>query len=118
MFVLSAAFLFGGAAGPWFAVADGTSTLMHGTHLAAGTILMGILVAVAGSLLFGRNPIRWGMGVPFAVYLGGMLVALVSGHADSVGLLYGAPLFLGVAIAAGTTASFLIDGVFSRPETA
>lgn len=54
------------------------------------------------------------MGVPFMVYLAGMLVALVSGHDGSLGLIYGAPLFLGTAIAAGMVTSFLIDGIFGR----
>ena len=75
---------------------------------------MGVVVSIFGSLLFGRNPIRWGMGVPFMVYLAGMLVALISGHDGSLRLLYGAPIFLGVAIAAGMVTSFLIDGIFGR----
>jgi hypothetical protein len=116
MFVLCAAMLFGGAAGAWFAVAEGTSLWLHGLQLATGSLAMGTVVAIAGSLLFGRNPIRWGMGVPFMVYLGGMLVALVTGRDGGLGLLYGAPLLVGMAIAAGMVTTFLIDGIFSRPE--
>ena len=48
------------------------------------------------------------------VYLAGMLMALVSGYDGSLRLLYGAPIFLGVAIAAGMLSSFLIDGIFGR----
>lgn len=91
--------------------------LLHGALLAAGTIVMGSLVAIAGSLLFGRNPIRWGMGMPFVVYGLGMLMALASGRDGAIGLLYGAPLFLGVAMAAGVTTTFLIDLISSRPDS-
>ncbi|RYD68173.1 MAG: hypothetical protein EOP84_30100 [Verrucomicrobiaceae bacterium] len=114
MFVLCSALLFGGAAGTWFAAAEGASLWIHGLQLATGSMAMGVVVSIVGSLLFGRNPIRWGMGVPFMVYLAGMLVALVSGHDGSLRLLYGAPIFLGVAIAAGMVTSFLIDGIFGR----
>jgi hypothetical protein len=114
MFVLCSALLFGGAAGTWFTAAEGTSLWMHGLQLATGSMAMGVVVSVVGSLLFGRNPIRWGMGVPFMVYLAGMLMALVSGYDGSLRLLYGAPIFLGVAIAAGMLSSFLIDGIFGR----
>lgn len=114
MFVLCSALFFGGAAGPWFAAAEGTSLWVHGLQIATGSMAMGVLVSLVGSLLFGRNPIRWGMGVPFMVYLAGMLVALVCGHDGSLRLLYGAPIFLGMAIAAGMVASFLIDGIFGR----
>jgi len=81
-------------------------------------MLMGAAVSMAGSLLFGRNPIRWGMGMPFLVYLGGVLMAMVLGHHGASLLLYSAPLMLGVAFAAGVMSSFLIDGIFSRPEEA
>ncbi|MCW1926599.1 hypothetical protein OKA05_28865 [Luteolibacter arcticus] len=118
MFVLCAALLFGGAAGSWFTTNSDASLLLRGLQLATGSLAMGVVVALAGSLLFGRNPIRWGMGVPVMVYLAGMLVALVSGREGSFGLLYGAPLFLGVAIAAGVLVTFLIDGIFGRPEAA
>jgi len=118
MFVLCAALLFGGAAGAWFTAAKDTSLWLQGLQLATGSLAMGVGVAASGSLLFGRNPIRWGMGVPFMVYLAGMLVALVSGRDGSVGLLYGAPLFIGVAIAAGMVTTFLIDGIFGRNATA
>lgn len=118
MFVLCAALLYGGAAGAWFTAPKDTSLWLHGLQLATGSLAMGVVVAVSGSLLFGRNAIRWGMGVPFMVYLAGMLVALVSGREGSVGLVYGAPLFIGVTIAAGMVTTFLIDGIFSRPEAA
>jgi hypothetical protein len=118
LFVLCAGLLFGGAAGAWFTAGEGVSLLVRGLQLATGSLAMGVMVAVAGSLLFGRNPIRWGMGVPVMVYLAGMLVALVTGREGSVGLLYGAPLFLGMTIAAGMVTAFLIDGIFGRPEAA
>lgn len=116
MFVLCAGMLFGGAAGTWFSAAEGASWLLHGIQLAAGSMAMGVVVSITGSLLFGRNPIRWGMGVPFMVYLAGMLMALVTGRDGGLGLLYGAPLLLGVTIAAGMVATFLIDSLFARPE--
>lgn len=118
MFVLCAALLFGGAAGAWFTAARDVSLWLHGLQLTTGALTMGVVVATSGSLLFGRNPIRWGMGVPFMVYLAGMLVALVTGREGSLGLLYGAPLFLGVTIAAGMVTTFLIDGIFGRSEAA
>jgi hypothetical protein len=118
MFVLCSALLFGGAAGAWFTAAEGSSLWVHGLQLATGSMAMGVVVSMIGSLLFGRNPIRWGMGVPFLVYLAGMLVALVSGHDGSLRLVYGAPLFLGMAIAAGMVTTFLIDGIFGRSATA
>jgi hypothetical protein len=118
MFMLCSALLFGGAAGGWFTAAEGSSLWVHGLQLATGSMAMGVVVSMIGSLLFGRNPIRWGMGVPFLVYLAGMLVALVSGQDGSLRLLYGAPLFLGMAIAAGMVTTFLIDGIFGRSATA
>jgi hypothetical protein len=118
MFVLCAGLLFGGAGGAWFAADGEVSWWMHALQLATGSVAMGVGVAIAGSLLFGRNPIRWGMGVPFMVYLAGMLTALVTGREGANGLLFGAPLFIGISIAAGVLAAFLIDGIFGRPERA
>ena len=118
LFVLCSALLFGGAAGAWFTAAEGTSLWLHGLQLATGSLAMGVVVAITGSMLFGRNPIRWGMGGPFMVYLAGMLVALVSGRDGGLGLLVGSPLFIGVSIAAGMVTTFLIDGIFSRSEAA
>lgn len=83
-------------------------------QLAAGSVVMGLLVAVPGSLLFGRNPIRWGMGMPVLVYLGGAFMAFVSGRDGAAGLLFGAPLLLGLAIAAGVMGAFAVDGLLVR----
>ena len=116
LFVLAAAFLFSGAAGNWFDTDRGM--FLRLLQLAAGSMLMGAAVSMIGSLLFGRNPIRWGMGMPFLVYLGGVLMAAIFGHDGASLLLYSAPLMLGVAFAAGVMSSFLIDGIFSRQEKA
>jgi len=112
LFVMVAAFLFGGAAGNWFHSENGVAFRL--LQLAAGSMLMGSAVSMAGSLLFGRNPVRWGMGMPFLVYLGGLLMALVFGHEGATMVLYAAPLMLGLSIAAGVMSAFLVDGVFPR----
>jgi hypothetical protein len=119
LFVLAMALLFGGAAGDWFA-----ADLVHGSwmvralQLGGGAIAMGMTTATFGSLIFGRNPVRWGIGMPLAVYLAGGALALVTGREGAMALLYGAPLFLGLAFAAGVVSAFLIDGVFSRSSRA
>jgi hypothetical protein len=115
LFVLAAMLLFGGAAGNWFANEAGNEgLLLKGFQLAAGSVVMGLLVAVPGSMLFGRNAIRWGMGMPVLVYLGGSFMAFVAGREGAAGLLFGAPLLLGLAIAAGVMGAFAIDGLFAR----
>jgi hypothetical protein len=115
LFVLAAMLLFGGAAGNWFSVQHaGGQMLLRCLQLAAGSAVMGLLVAVPGSLLFGRNPIRWGMGMPVLVYLGGAFMAFVSGRDGAAGLLFGAPLLLGLAIAAGVMGAFAVDGLLVR----
>jgi len=115
LFVLAAMLLFGGATGNWFSSQHaGEGMLMRCLQLAAGSVAMGLLVAVPGSLLFGRNPIRWGMGMPVLVYLGGSFMAVVSGREGAVGLLFGAPILLGLAIAAGVMGAFLVDGLLVR----
>ena len=81
-------------------------------------MFMGAAVSMAGSLLFGRNAVRWGIGVPFLVYSGGMLMALVAGSEDAAILLYSAPLMLGLAFTAGVMSAFLIDGILGRQERA
>jgi hypothetical protein len=119
LFVLVAMLLFGGAAGNWFA-----ADLVGGTwwarclQLAAGALVMGVAVSIPGSLFFGRNPIRWGMGMPVVVYFGGTLMALMSGRDGAAGLLCGGPLFIGLAIATGVMGAFLIDGLFPRSAKA
>ena len=119
MFLLASALSFGGVAGNWFSGEHaGGGLFFRFLQLATGSVAMGLLVAVPGSLLFGRNPIRWGMGMPILVYAGGILVALVAGRAGVSGLILGAPLYLGFSIAAGMMGAFLVDGAFSRIRTA
>jgi hypothetical protein len=119
LFLLAVALLFGGAAGRWFddGLAGGGLAFRF-LQLATGSVAMGLAVAVPGSLGFGRNPVRWGIGMPILAYLGGVVVALLGASPGGLGLLYGAPLFLGLAIAAGVMGTFLIDGVFPRPRKA
>lgn len=83
-------------------------------QLAAGSVLMGSAVSLSGSLLFGRNPIRRGIGTPFLVYLGGALIACVLGREGAAGLFYFAPLMLGLAFAAGVVSAFFLEGVSGR----
>lgn len=116
LFVLGAALLFGGAAGNWFA-SDG-GLLIRLLQLAAGSMLMGAGVSMIGSLFFGRNPIRWGMGMPLLVYFGGLLMATIFGKTGASMLLYSAPLMLGLAFASGVMSAFLVDGVARRPVRA
>ena len=115
LFVLAMALLFGGAAGDWFA-ADlvNSGWIARSLQLCAGAIAMGLTTAAFGSLIFGRNPVRWGIGMPLVVYLVGGALALVTGREGAMALLFGAPLFLGLAFAAGVLSTFLIDGVFAR----
>ncbi|WP_193214532.1 hypothetical protein [Luteolibacter marinus] len=116
---MSAVLVFGGAAGTWYT--SGLTSggwLARGLQLSAGSAVMGASVAVLGSLLFNRNPIRWGMGMPVVVYFGGIFIGLVSGFEGVRGLLIGSPVFLGVSIAAGVLAAFLVDGPLARSEDA
>ena len=79
LFVLAMALLFGGAAGDWFA-ADlvDRSWLARSLQLSAGAVTMGLFTACLGSLIFGRNPVRWGIGMPLVVYLVGGALSLVT----------------------------------------
>ena len=115
LFVLASALLFGGAAGNWFGTGlVSESFLARSLQLSLGALGMGAVVSILGSLIFGRNPVRWGIGMPLLVYLGGTLMALVSGRDGAISLAYGAPLFLGLSFAAGVMSAFFIDGLFSR----
>jgi hypothetical protein len=116
LFLLAAALLFGGAAGNWFASEQGLLAQM--LQLATGSLIMGATVSVAGSLLFGRNPVRWGVGMPMVVYLAGALLAFVTGLDGATTLLCSAPLMLGVSFASGVMSAFLIDGILPRPQKA
>lgn len=119
LFLLASALSFGGVTGNWFSAEHaGGGILFRFLQLTTGSAVMGLMVAVPGSLLFGRNPIRWGMGMPILVYAGGVLLALMAGRAGVSGLILGAPLYLGFAIAAGMMGAFLVDGIFSRVRTA
>ena len=113
LFVLASALLFGGVAGNWFSTGFSESFVVRALQLSVGTLGMGAVVATLGSLIFGRNPVRWGIGMPFLVYLGGTLMALVSGRDGAISLVYGAPLFLGLSFAAGVMSAFFIDGFFA-----
>lgn len=116
LFVFAASMIFGGAGGSWFTPDANASWLLSGVQWAVGATVMGSVVAVVGSLFFGRNPVRWGVGMPMVVYAVGVFLALLTGRDGVIGLIYGAPLFLGLAIASGVLATFLIDGIFSRPD--
>lgn len=119
LFVLAMAMLFGGVAWNWFdAQHTGGGAGLRALQLAAGAAAMGLLVSVPGSLFFGRNPIRWGMGMTILVYLAGVLVALVMGRSGVSGLIMGAPVLMGVSIATGVMGAFLVDGAFSREAVA
>ncbi len=109
VFILAAAMLFGSVAGVGFGLQGGL--FLQLLQLAAGSIFMGAAVSMAGSFLFGRNAIRWGMGMPFLVYAGGVLFAAVLGRAGAPLMLYTAPLMLGLSFAAGVMAAFLADGL-------
>lgn len=119
LFSLAVAMVFGGVGGHWFDArhADG-GLLFRILQLSAGSLAMGAVLSIPGSLFFGRNPVRWGMGMPVLVYLAGVLIALSTGRAGVSGLVYGAPLLMGLSIAAGTMGAFLVDGAFGRQETA
>jgi len=105
---LLGAVIFGGAASAWFA--PGEAGLMgQALMISGGTLAMGALVSLFGSLLAGRNPIFWGVGMPLLVYITGTVFAIISGHAGAATLFFGAPLFAGLGIAAGVMTAFLID---------
>lgn len=102
------AVLFGGAAGVWFAPGE-SGLLIHALVLAFGSMLMGALVCLSGSLVSGRKPIFWGVGMPFLVYFAGTIFALLSGYAGAGMLLLGGPIFVGLAIATGVMVAFALD---------
>lgn len=102
------AMLFGGAAGDWFA-GDQSSWLGQSMRIAGGTMAMAALVSLIGSLIAGRNPIFWGVGMPLLVYVAGSFCAFMSAGAGATAFLFGAPVFCGLAVLAGVMAAFLID---------
>jgi hypothetical protein len=105
---VAGALLFGGAAGAWFSV-DGSVVMAATARIALGSVLMASLVSLIGTMLAGRNPIFWGIGMPLLVYGAGAFCAFVSGHAGAAMLFFGAPLFCGLAIAAGVMTAFAVD---------
>lgn len=119
LFVVAASMLFGGAAGTWFSTDPSiTHWFVRGLQLAIGSMVMGAAVSVLGSVFFGKDPIRWGMGMPVVIYFGGILMALMSGHGDAMALLYGAPILLGLTITAGVLGAYLVDGGSESEENA
>ena len=64
---ITASLVFGGAAGVWFDQAD---WFVRSLVIAGGTMFMAALVCLAGSLLCGRNPIFWGIGMQFFEVVG------------------------------------------------
>jgi hypothetical protein len=102
------ALLFGGAAGAWFSP-DGSPLMAATARMALGSVAMASLISFAGSLLAGRNPIFWGVGMPLLVYGAGSFCAFVSGHAGAAMFFFGAPLFCGLAIATGVMTAFAVD---------
>lgn len=109
--VAGVSLLFGGVAGAWYSpAAVGHHMGLHALQLAGGSIAMALVVAVLGTFLSGRNAVRWGIGMPLFVYLLGTLVALSFGREGALGLLIGAPLLSGLAIAGGLLTTYLLDG--------
>jgi hypothetical protein len=102
------AVLFGGGAGVWFAPGE-SGLLMQVLVVAVGSLLMGALVCLSGSLVAGRKPVFWGVGMPFLVYFAGTIFALLSGYAGAGMLLLGGPVFVGLAITAGFMVAFALD---------
>ena len=98
--------VFGGAAGVWFGQSDWfTRSLI----IAGGTMFMAAMVCLAGSLLCGRNPIFWGIGMPLLVYVAGSFCALVSVGTVATTFLLGAPAFCGLAIVAGLMTAYALE---------
>jgi hypothetical protein len=102
------ALLFGGAAGVWFAPGE-SGWPGQALAMALGSLAMAFVVSLSGSLLAGRNAIFWGMGMPLLVYITGTVFALLSGHAGAGLFILGAPVFMGLTIAAGVMTAYAVD---------
>jgi hypothetical protein len=102
------ALLFGGVAGVWFAPGD-SGWLGQALVVALGSAAMAFVVSLCGSLLAGRNAVFWGMGMPLLVYITGTVFALLSGHTGAGMFVFGAPVFMGLAIAAGVMTAYAVD---------
>ena len=111
--VMAAALLFGGSAGAWFAPHH-SAWLEQAVRMSAGAFSMAFLVALAGSLLAGRNAIYWGVGMPLIAYGAGAFCALIAGHAGAAMFFFGAPVFCGLAILGGVLGAFAFDRVAGR----
>lgn len=103
---LVASLVFGGAAGVWFGQDD---WFVRSLIIAGGTMFMSAVVCLAGSLLCGRNPIFWGIGMPLLVYFTGSFCALVSAGTLATTFLLGAPAFCGLAIVAGVMTAYSLE---------
>jgi len=103
------ALLFGGAAGAWFSPEGAPVWAAVTARMAPGSVVMAAAIALSGTLLAGRNPIFWGIGMPLLVYGAGSFCAFVSGHAGAPMFFFGAPLFCGLAIASGVLTAFALD---------
>ncbi|MCW1926598.1 hypothetical protein OKA05_28860 [Luteolibacter arcticus] len=101
-----ASLIFGGAGGVWF---DQDDWFVRSLTMAGGTMIMSGVVCLAGSLLCGRNPIFWGIGMPLLVYFAGTFCALVSAGAAASSFLLGAPAFCGLAIVAGVMTAYALE---------
>jgi hypothetical protein len=102
------ALLFGGAAGVWFAPGD-SGMVGQALVVAFGSMGMALVVSLLGSLLAGRNAVFWGIGMPLLVYVTGTVFALFSGHAGAGLFVFGAPVFMGLAITAGVMSAYVVD---------
>ncbi len=105
---VAAALVFGGAAGDWFSP-DEHGRLGQFFKMAGGTMLMAAAVCLSGSLVSGRNPVFWGIGMPLLVYGAGAFCAFVTGGHGVAMFLLGAPLFCGLAILSGVICAYLVD---------
>lgn len=103
------ALLFGGAAGAWFSPDGSSAWWAVAARMAPGSVMMAAAIALAGTLLAGRNAVFWGIGMPLLVYGAGSFCAFVGGHAGARLFFLGAPLFCGLAIASGVLTAFALD---------
>lgn len=109
--VATAALLFGGVAGAWYAPTGIGGSWFQALRLSSGVVVLALAVAGSGTLICGRNAIRWGVGMPLAAYFAGTLLAVAAGQGQAMGLVFGAPVFAGLTIAAGLVATYAVDGL-------
>lgn len=106
--VMTAALLFGGSAGSWFAP-SGDSWAGQVIQMSVGSVVMAVLVSLSGSLIAGRNAVYWGVGMPLIAYGAGAFCALISGQPGAAMFFFGAPLFCGLVVLGGLLAAFGVD---------